>query len=358
MSVDVVPAAPSPAPVSEPSGSTVLAGLTPDQLQTWRSTGDLPDSTLPDGSSPAAPGAIPDVAQAPVSEPKPAVSEPAKPHRNAESRKAELAADIQADLATRARIRQDIAAETERLEALRRPPAPPAPDVPAGPSPAAGSAPADDPEPKMEDFEDASKYPDPYIALVNAQARWAARQEWKAQESLRLQAAQLDRVQTAIRTRDTAFQERLNAVRSADPEFAASLSPEVQALRPFSALRPGEPITDPAGHAIADAILESSVGPQLMRHFSQHTEELARLRTVPPAALFRAIGRLEAQIDAPSATPAGPPPVTHAPAPGTTLGSRPVQPPADAAADAEQRGDFIAYKDAANRAELARLKGR
>jgi hypothetical protein len=100
------------------------------------------------------------------------------------------------------------------------------------------------------------------------------------------------------------------------------------------------------------------VAPQLMRHFSDHPEDLQRLSRLAPRELLREMGKLEATIEKPASAPAPPaaPPktVTDAPAPPPTLGSRPAV-PNDDAEGAVARGDFKAYEEAANRREVGAL---
>ncbi|MEK9722459.1 MAG: hypothetical protein VW405_03095, partial [Rhodospirillaceae bacterium] len=137
-----------------------------------------------------------------------------------------------------------------------------------------------------------------YAEFVNAQARWAARQEYR--DLLLMQQAQ-QQAQHAAQMRDmraSAFAERMQAAEQAEPALLTTIAPEVLELRPAMSLQPGERPT--GATAIADALLESEQPQRLMRYLSDHTDDLRRITALHPMLAMREIGRLEARLDAAS----------------------------------------------------------
>lgn len=323
--------------------------MTPVQRAEWRKTGKLPDQT-PSTSSDAVTSAA--SAEPPASSDaqaaKPTDSQTVKPPKqNADTRKAQLQAEIRADLARREALRQEIAREEGRLEALRG-------SRTDGNRAESSPAPANPPQytrPKPSEDEIGTKYEN-YAAFVEDLTDWKVEQrEADAQRTQR--ESELTRSQSE---RATQFQERIKAAESADPEFAKSISYDVLSLKPFSALLPGE--SPSARNAIAEELLSSPVAPQLMRHFSDHPGDLRRLESLLPRELLREFGKLEARFatETPAAVQTPQAPTTKhlssAPPPPTTLGSRPAD-AGDAIKSAVSRKDYTSYRDEANRRDIA-----
>jgi hypothetical protein len=207
-------------------------------------------------------------------------------------------------------------AELARLKATVTPPA--APTAPRSTPPAAPSItyPPDlatwdaylaaHPEAAYEDYTDAR-------GDFRAEAR-ARQAETQATES---------KTATERETRLSTFASKLNAARAADPQFDMRISHEVANLRPIDVLGPDEPVT--AMSALAQEIVLSADPIALMRHLSDHPEELQRIGTLTNSReLLRAMATLEASLTLPLAAPSKP--VTSAPPPPTTLGSKPAEP--------------------------------
>jgi DNA repair exonuclease SbcCD ATPase subunit len=272
----------------------------------------------------------------------PPASEPGKPRKNAESRVQEL-------LAERARERSRAEAAERRLAELE---AKQTPDVqPAAPSPAPAAFPSYDayltahPEASYEDYLDAR-------ADSRAEARYKALKQEEAQTSQRITRTE------SIQKRDQQFAERIQTALKADPEFLTNVSDDVKALKPFDAIRDskGRWTEQPtAKHAIAEELVSSPVAPQLMRHFTDHPEDLSRLATMHPRELLKEMGKLEARFTAPSGSRPAPKTVTDAPEPPTVLGRKPSASadPADAAVQAD---DVSAYRAARQAQRLAGLR--
>jgi hypothetical protein len=255
--------------------------------------------------------------------------------KNADTRVQEL-------LAERARLRRELE------EARRGSSAPPAKSgQQPGSQPAAGAH-ATDPRP---DPTDVAKYPDGQYdpKFIEDLGRWAAREERREADRLAQErAAETARTERS-RQRNQQFTSRMNEAKTADPSFLQKLSPDVLSLRPFDALEPGEQPT--ARHAIAEEILGSEVGPQLLLHFSENPADLDRLSKLGPRDLLREFARIEDRVlAARTAASTAPPPKSTAPPPPARLDGKQTT-PADPLKSAVAKGDFGAFR----RAKLERL---
>jgi hypothetical protein len=122
--------------------------------------------------------------------------------------------------------------------------------------------------------------------------------------------------------------------------------------------------------SIPDAfIIDSEAGPDLLRHFAQHPEELEAINSLPAFRQVRELVKLEAkygetppdktdakpEAKAEAETPAKPNP-PRAPRPASEVGGRQT-PPDDPADAAMKAGDFSRYREAENARELRAQKG-
>lgn len=301
----------------------------------WKKTGKLPEtSSTSAASSPAEPAA-----QAPAS---PAASHPATPTKNADTRKAQLNAEIRAEAKRLNDLREARLREEGRLQALRQPQT----DVTR---PVSSPEPADTIEPtraKPSEDEIGTKYEN-YAAFVEDLTDWKVEQrEARA------------RVTEERTTRETELTKHVESFRkhfTDDPTLASQIAPAVRELTPSSLLPRG---VRPNGMSeIAERFLKSPVGLPLMRHFSNHPEDLQRFAAYGPDEFYMELGVLERELKAASAQAPAPavPPTKHttsAPPPPTTLGARPAE-PADPIQAALRRGDFATYRDLKNKAEIA-----
>lgn len=279
---------------------------------------------------------------------KPA-SEPGKPQRNAETRVREL-------LEERARERERAATLERELAELKARLTPPAKDGQPASSPAAAkdgiAYPAEltsydaflaaHPDATYEEYSDA-----------RSDFRSEAREQLKTRTQQEAQTR--EQRQQAIQQRDQQFRERLDAAVKADPEFLNGISEEVQALKPFDAIRDasGRWKEQPTGyHGVAEQILGSDVAPLLMRHFSDHPEDLHRIAKLDPVRLIKEVAKIEDKLSRPDP----PKTVTSAPRPPTTLGSKPsaATDPVEAAVVSGDVAAFRAAREAERRAGIRR----
>lgn len=336
---DVQDADSSPATVDSPS----IADLTPTERAEWRKTGTKParttaavqsatPSTPPADSSPAAP-ADPAASTEAIIEP---ASEPGTPTRkkNAESRKAELDAEIQERLSRRRQLEQEIAEYETRVKQVK-------PAEPAAP-------PQTTPTPDFPEFEEWLQIPGneskglgAYTKAVVAHDRTISQRE----------ASQ----QSAVQARLTAYNQRIAEATKDDPEAFTKISPEIRGLKTVDELGPSERMT--SSHVLAQEIFESPVPYQVQRYLTEHPDELRNLLNESiPANVIRRVGALSAKLSMPSSSTPAVKTTTDAPPPPPIIGSRAESSTDDELAQAARSGDFRRYRDTANAADIARMK--
>lgn len=189
------------------------------------------------------------------------------------------------------------------------------------------------------------------------------------------------------------FTERFQAAKTADPEFLKDLTDDDKALlrkvtTPRRALprnERGEPVGTGPEHYLSDFVYDSELMPQLLTHFRQHPDDVARLTTAPAflgpmppqtnwnayaawvgafqryieQEFYRLEGRLAsggATTHPPADTVSAPPStLTSAPPPAPTL-TKPstTRDPKTAAVSTGNVGDFLAIRRAEREARAAR----
>lgn len=238
-----------------------------------------------------------------------------------------------------------IAEQAQRIARLEAATVPP-------PAPRTEAQPAADAKP---DPTDLTKYPEGHYSLnfMEDLSAWNARQVWTAADTKARDSQQQAQRTHAHAERKAAFVDRLSA---ADAGFVPeTISPEVIGLVPVSELElhgliaQAGPLND-----VAEALMTSAVPVAVMRHFTEHPEDLRRFAGYRDrSTVLREFGKLEATLAAPL-----PPPVktiSSAPTPPPTLGTKPTD-AADPVESAVARKDFPAYQAAKRARELAALK--
>lgn len=329
---------PQAAPSAAPTPTEALASLSEMDRREYEKTGEFPKveatpSTEQVESSPTTQDEDPAASTEVITEPVPATG---KPKRGAESRKEELAAEIQGLLARRAALRVDV----EHAERAQKPAEKAAPSVTITPP---------------EQFPDYATWLDKnpnglYESYLDARADFRVENGIKAQRAQDQQRREYETRQQQVQSRVSSHGQRFEAAKVADATFVTKLSPAIGNLVPLDFLPPNTPPTQ--ANVIAQEIMMSEKGPQLMVHLSEHPEILAQLSSYPTYdAIIRHMGRLEASLDAPKATvPLKT--VTSAPSPPTLLGSRPTE-TGDESLAALAAKDFSRYAETVNRRELA-----
>lgn len=142
------------------------------------------------------------------------------------------------------------------------------------------------------------------------------------------------------------FASQIDAATKAEPEFLAGLSDEILNLPTFDDPELARGAHPTAWHVIGEEIRRSEVAPQLMRHLSDHPDELQRLATLPPRELTRAMAILETRLDA---APPG-----SAPLRAISNARPPIRPERGAASRVDDEGSEDESVDAHIRRENAR----
>ena len=135
------------------------------------------------------------------------------------------------------------------------------------------AASAEDERPKRDDFED-------YEAFMRAEARFEARQEFKALQQQERQRSQ----QQSQATTDAQRLQRFNADLAKTREAVADFDEVVDAA--------DVPVTQ----AMRDAILESEVGALLTYHLAKNPAEAQRISQLSHVAQIKALGAIEASL--------------------------------------------------------------
>lgn len=311
--------------------SGALDAMSPKQRDTWRETGQLPDSISvgPEAEKPVA-AKVDDDAPAMDAKGQP-ITENGKPL----SKRQQKINDYE----------RRIAEQDQRIKALEaRQTAPP--KVEEKPAAEAAKPASDETEPawKRENrapvIEDYLDQPDPYLAVQDARWDWKEHvKEMKAQTSERIQSAAAE-----VRQSFTSYVERETAFKADHPDFDAKTLHIRQQLV----------MTAP----LSRAVVTSDVAPALILHFAEHPEDFQRIGALgmsDMAGALRAIGRLEATYttgEAPAAAEAQPKHVTSAPKPVTQLGTRSAD-AVDPVEGAIRRKDAGAYIRERNARDLA-----
>lgn len=288
--------------------------------------------------------------------PLPAVETEAKPATpSAETPESRQLSKRQQDANERTRLAveratADMKAELDRLKAevSQRSAAPKADTPPAPSTPEYKRILALPDAPKLTDFDgpDALAEHTAAVALFVAQHVETERSQRESAHRAATQAHQ-DAEKTI-----TTFQGHIQ--KAGGKVFLDSLSPEVGALRPVEALEAhGQQAQVGPLNVLTSEIIKSDNPTKLLKHLSDHPDELARfaaLRT--PAAVLKEFGKLAALVDAP--TPAAAPTklVSSAPAPVRQVETRNAA-PRNPEIDAVTRRDFGAYRAARMAARVA-----
>lgn len=254
---------------------------------------------------------------------KPVVSEPspASPVADRAISKAQQAINERVRVAVE-RATADTNAELARLRSL----------VPSAPAPATVAA-ATEAEP---DPADLTKYPEGQYdrKFVKDLANYEARQVIRSDRERVQQQHSADVHEQQQSARVEAFHGVMQGVLKQDAAFMSTISDDVKQLQTFAQLAEEKKAGRIPAHvqgngynAIAEELVDSPIPHTLMRHFTEHPEELARIAALAPRALAREFGKLEATLTAP-ARPTAPAPktITSMPTPPHTVGSKTTEP--------------------------------
>ena len=320
---------------ADSSSAPGIESLNPEERQTWRLTGELPErKPQPSEEKPAAPAADeqePQGTSAPPSEPETEAkealeSEPSAPKEEPQRKLSPAEKRIKQLLADRKAL-EDRVRKLEESHAAK-------------PEPAKAEAKATErgrPTPQDKNADGTPKY-GTYEEFAEDLADWKVEQRFSERdkaESERKKQADAEQAQRAI---TEGWQGKVEQGRGKYTDF------DEVALNPDLPIAPG---------GVVDVmVLESPNGTDLLYHLGRNPEELERINKLPPIQAARELFRIETSL---SGTP-GPRKVTQAPPPAREVGGR-GSAPADEVVSAVNSGDFASYRNAANRREIALRKG-
>ena len=257
------------------------------------------DAAPPEATAPTVPTedatATPDAErEAASTQPDAEVSDAARTLRR--NRADERKAKIQREIADLTRERYRVQAEVEQLRRARE-----TPPEPPSRQPAPRIVDPSDPEPQETGYDD-------YTAFLDDRARWAARQEFKAQQ-------QQSSARVAREAYERDLDTKVSKARETYADFDAVLDPFVTAVA-----------GNPRDAEISAFIAASPHGADVLYRLAKDDRAAQAVLTAPSrAALVRELARLEVDVSAP---PKAPKPITAAPTPPsqTVGGSASAQP--------------------------------
>lgn len=278
-----------------------------------------------------------------ASEVKPPASESGAKRKTSDPEKDERYHELLAD---RARYRADNERLQQQIDALMA-------GKPTKSDAAAESSPAVDVEsvitspdvsnPELSEADFFAQFPD---ASYGQYARYIARY-----------AVMSDRASAKVLTDKERRQQAYDNALKTDPAFSKdALHEKLRDLPSMDELPPGQAPT--MLNLLMQEVRVSPDAPKLLKHLSAHPEIVERIAGLTNVGdLFRAMGRLDAELELASASekkpaPPAPKPTSAAPPPPITLGTKPAV-PADDVESAVAEGNFSRYEAAANRRDLA-----
>lgn len=166
-------------------------------------------------------------------------------------------------------------------------------------------APAVDPEPQLDDFEDSATYAKAYGTWARKEAVREAKQvaehAVKESQSAAEKAVSKAREEERLRTLDGGFAKRAQEYAEKFPDFYTAIS------NPALTFFNGD---------FLDALKGNEKGPEIAHHISQSPKLVAQLASQSVPQRLATLGRLEAELS----RPAPPPKVTTAPTPPSPVG--------------------------------------
>lgn len=346
MSLDTLPDTPT-------AYSDAVGSLSPSEKASWRLTGELPktsdapeaepapaDTSSPSTEAASSP-AEPDVQDVSTETAPPPASEPGTPKKaNAETRKAQLNAEIQALLAKKKALETDLASSTRASQVPDVRPAS-SPVQPETPTLAAVIRTPDLSKPILpetefyETFQDASALD--YIRYASRYEALSVHQEMRQQQT--------------VAERRAAFSQAITTATTDHPDLLTLLPQALQYAPPVELLD-GAP-AGPLNYVMQEACSAESPS-AVLRYLADHPETVVALQaTRTPLETVRMMGQITARVQSPSVPPQSVvKTTTSAPAPPHTLGSK-AAPPVDEIKAAVAAGNSRRYNELMNARESA-----
>jgi hypothetical protein len=216
----------------------------------------------------------------------------------------------------REEARKEVVQLRQQLQTLQAPTTAPQPTRATDPSTATST---ETPATKPENSEPLEADYSEYGAFVAAKARWAAREELSSAVQAAHQQEQHAAQQQQYEHRASAFAKKMDEGVEGNPEFLATVQPEILNLRPAMSLKEGERPT--GATAIADLLMDSENPHSLMAYLSSHEDDFRRISALHPMLAMRELGRIEVGLDAAPNGSASPPVSSQAQPPIRPVGS-------------------------------------
>ncbi len=151
--------------------------------------------------------------------------------------------------------------------------------------------PAQDLEPEKPQrgaFADVNDWEQAVVDYADRKAAWSSRQEIKAYSERQQQEAQQRQIEEGNRAAQDAYKARVDTYKAAHADYeAVAERADVQVSMPMAA-----------------AIVHSEHGPAIQYYLGQNPAEATRIMALSPPQQLMALGRIEAQLNAPAPKPA------------------------------------------------------
>lgn len=307
-----------------PHSQKTLDSMTPEQRTEWKSTGKLPvappkeeSATSEETEVTAEAGKQPENASKSALETN---TEPLKKKAsNAETRKAELEAEINGLLAKRHALRTEVEQKPAPKEETKK---------------AAESSTADAYKPLDEEQFFKENPTADYNAYIRAEARNAAQFELKAERTANEKTAREAEIAKANKALEESWGKKVAESAKKHPDFKDVATRSAQAI--------------PVGSPVDAFILDSEIGTELLYHLGANEAELGKIMALPsPLAQLRALVRLEDTLSKPVPKKT----ISDAPTPPSEVGGTTTAAD-DPVEEAIKTGDMAAYKAAMNARDL------
>lgn len=328
---------PTEIPESSPGESTEQVQDDSSKMESW--SDEEHSKWLSEGVVPGSEGSASssesegDTPEKPSAESEPAKTETGaeksqeKGKSNAETRKAQLAAEIQELLDARRALRQEV----DGIKAGKAAPQP-------GSQPAPPEYPSKRPvKPKLDQFETYEQYEVADEKFQEEMGLWAAGVRIESERAAAARYQQERQERQASEARDATWVKRREDSTKRNPDWDKVVSASDAPLNP----------------PMNVFIRNSEVGPDLAYYLAKNPREAGAIAAMGPIDVHRALTRIEDRISEGIKSPKGRM-ITASKPPGTTLGGT-NKAPADAAEDALAAGDEGRYIEEMNRRDAARL---
>lgn len=331
----------TPAPSAEAAQETeaistpIPESMTDEQRSAWLETGEVP--TPEDGESAPPESAVDETETTLATDGEDSETQDPKPKKGAESRKPQLAAEIQDLLAKRAEARREYEAEVARLEAVKANKQAPPPSAPVVDTGEAFTEPEPEP-PNDDDFDDLESLRKAEREYERKARAWEARKAVFEDRQSRQQQERKAREEAAQKEVAAEWTKRVAQAKARHKDFETV------------AFNAALPLNDKA----IERIPKSQYGAEVLYYLGSKPDEAARIARLSPDDTVLALADIERAV---AATLPKTKTVTGALPPPAEIGGN-GKAPDDPVQAALTSGDFARYQELMNKRDAALLKGK